>query len=220
MCSLALTLFSCSDYLEKEDESILDEQTAFQNFSNFQGFIEEMYNCIPDKEKFNYCCSFNWGDDEIFNTNSGDSHVTHYFDLGDFKNWYSNYQSWMYNTSFDPTVVGDNDHRGKHPLWQGAWYCIRKANQGLANLDLMTGTEEEKDVIAGQLYFFRAWWYEELIQWFGGLPYIKNRLTHRKRCAIRVSLSKNVPTVAPPTSARLPTCCPTTGTRPPLARRR
>lgn len=176
MCSLALTLFSCSDYLEKEDESILDEQTAFQNFSNFQGFIEEMYNCVPDKEKFNYCCSFNWGDDEIFNTNSGDTHVTHYFDLGDFKNWYSNYQSWMYNTGFSPTTVGDVDHRGKHPLWQGAWYCIRKANQGLANLDLMTGTEEEKNVVAGQLYFFRAWWYEELIQWFGGLPYIKKPL--------------------------------------------
>lgn len=34
-----------------------------------------------------------------------------------------------------------------------SWYCIRKANVGLANLDKMVGTQEEKDMIAGQLYF-------------------------------------------------------------------
>ncbi len=33
-------------------------------------------------------------------------------------------------------------------------------------------TQEEKDLIAGQLYFFRAWWHFELMQYFGGLPYI------------------------------------------------
>lgn len=169
---MSLSLGSCTDYLEKDTESTLDANTAFGTFNNFQGFVEEIYNNIPDKEKANYCCSFNWGEDEIFNTGSGDSHVTHYFDIGDFKNWYNNYQSWMYNTGFSPTTVGDVDHRNKHPLWQGAWYCIRKANLGLANLSRLQGTQEEKNVIAGQLYFFRAWWYEELIQWFGGLPYI------------------------------------------------
>ena len=54
-----------------------------------------------------------------------------------------------------------------------AWYCIRKCNLGLANLDLMTDcTQEEKNFIKGQLLFFRAWWHEELIAFFGGMPYV------------------------------------------------
>ena len=43
---------------------------------------------------------------------------------------------------------------------------------GIANLDRFTGTKEEKDLLAGQLYFFRGWFHFELMQFFGGLPYI------------------------------------------------
>ncbi len=44
---------------------------------------------------------------------------------------------------------------------------------GLANLELLTdATQEQKDAIAGQLYFFRGWFHFMLIQYFGGLPYI------------------------------------------------
>ena len=43
---MLLGLFSCEDYLEKEPESIVSEEVAFSNFTNFQGYIEEIYNCI------------------------------------------------------------------------------------------------------------------------------------------------------------------------------
>src|SRR5690606_10565788 len=62
-----------------------------------------------------------------------------------------------------------------------AWYSIRKANMGLANLDKLTGTQEEKDIIAGQLYFFRAWWHFEMMQYFGGLPYIDEVLSSSEK---------------------------------------
>lgn len=83
------------------------------------------------------------------------------------------------NTGSDPTATyhpnSDGTAKFKHSLWPHAWYCIRKANIGLANLDKMgVATQEEKNLIAGQLYFFRAWWYEELMQWFGGFPYVKH----------------------------------------------
>lgn len=174
---MTLTFGSCTDYLEKDEQATLDPAISFKNFNNFQGFIEEIYNTIPDKEKHNYCVSFNWGDDEIMNAGLGDGLVTRYFDNGDYRNWYSNNQSFLWDGDrFDPTLTGDKDHRGRHPLWQGAWYCIRKANLGLENLDKLVGSQEEKDIIAGQLYFFRAWWYEELMQFFGGLPYIEKAL--------------------------------------------
>lgn len=165
--SVGFSMTSCEDYLDKSPESTLSEDDAFKNFRNFQGFVEEIYNCIPDKEKCNYCTSWNWGDDELFNT-QGDAHMTHQADLGNFRAWRSNDQSWLYRSSSNPTSMNSFDHS----LWPHSWYCIRKANIGLANLDKLVGTQEEKDLIAGQLYFFRAWWHFELMTYWGGLPYI------------------------------------------------
>ncbi|MDE5871480.1 MAG: hypothetical protein K2H22_06040 [Muribaculaceae bacterium] len=39
---------SCTDYLDKAPESEISEDEAFKNFKNFQGFVEEMYFCLPN----------------------------------------------------------------------------------------------------------------------------------------------------------------------------
>ena len=162
---------SCEDYLDKSPEATVNKEDAFKDFRNFQGFVEEIYNCIPDKEKCNYCTSWNWGDDELFNS-LGNAHMTNQVDLGNFRNWYSNGQTWLMTGTNNPTST-DSFH---HSLWGHAWYCIRKCNIGLANLDKMIGTEDEKNLIAGQLYFFRAWWHFEMMTYWGGLPYIDQEL--------------------------------------------
>ena len=58
---------SCSDYLDKSPDSDVNPETAFKNFTNFEGFVEQIYNCIPNKESCYWCTSFNWGEDEIMN---------------------------------------------------------------------------------------------------------------------------------------------------------
>lgn len=165
--SMLFAFSSCEDYLDKEPSSTVSGEEAFKNFRNFQGYIEEIYNCIPDKEKCNWCPSWNWGDDEIFNPEA-DSRMTHQADLGNFRAWQTS-GNWLYKSGSSSTSTD----KFSHSLWPHAWYCISKANEGLANLDkLTTATKEEKDLIAGQLYFFRAWWHVELMAYFGGLPYI------------------------------------------------
>ena len=77
--SMALGSVSCADYLDKEPDSDVNPEMAFMNFTNFQGFVEEAYNCIPNKESNFWCCTFNWGEDEIMNTGGGDSHLTAHF---------------------------------------------------------------------------------------------------------------------------------------------
>ena len=99
-----VNLTSCQDYLDKEPDSTVSSEEAFKDFMNFQGFIEEIYNCIPDKERCNYCASWNWGDDEIFNT-EGDAHMTHQVDLGNFRAWQTNDQCWLYRSSSNPTSI-------------------------------------------------------------------------------------------------------------------
>ena len=169
-CALSLTcgFASCTDYLDKTPDSTVNADEAFKNFTNFQGFVEEVYNCIPNKESNYWCCSFNWGEDEILNTGLGDSHETAHFDLGDYRYWYSDPQSFLHSNGLNSTSNDKFSHSLEH-----AWYCIRKCNLGLENLEKMTDcTQEEKNIIKGQLLFFRAWWHEELMEFYGGMPYV------------------------------------------------
>jgi len=148
---------SCKDWLDKDPESIVAEDEAFKNYRNFQGYIEEIYNLIPDKEKVNYCSGWNLGDDAVHNT-EGYAHIDHQVDLGNYRDWYNNSQFWL--------------NGARYSLWTSSWYCIRKCNMGIANIKSLVGTDEERDLLLGQMYFFRAWWHFELMCYFGGLPYI------------------------------------------------
>lgn len=168
--ALGTSLSSCQDYLDKEPDSTVSADDAFANFCNFQGFVEEIYNCIPDKEKCNYCPSWNWGDDEIFNPEA-DNRMTHQVDLGNFRAWEST-GNWLKRDG-----ASTSTDKFAHGIWNHAWYCIRKCNLGLQNIDkFVTGSAEEKKLIEGQLYFFRAWWHEEMMQYFGGMPYVDTYL--------------------------------------------
>ena len=170
LMALSFGTASCTDYLDKTADSDVNPEMAFKNFQNFQGFIEEIYNCIPNKESNFWCCTFNWGEDELMNAGGGDTHVTAHFDLGDYRNWYDNDQSYLHRGSANLSTTSND--KFAHSL-EHAWYCIRKANLGLENLSKMTdATQEEKNLIKGQLLFFRAWWHFEQMIYFGGLPYI------------------------------------------------
>ena len=174
-CMLAgVTLFSasCTDYLDKTADSDVSADAAWQNYTNFQGFVEEIYNCIPDKANCNWTVSFNWGEDEMLSTNVN-GYVGPQLDLGNFWAWQTAGSNWFYQSGNSSTSTD----RMSHSIWGHAWYCIRKANMGIANIDKMVdATDEQRDLILGQLYFFRAWWHFECMMYLGGLPYVSSVL--------------------------------------------
>ena len=129
LLAASASLTSCTDWLDKDPEAIVSEDEAFKNYRNFQGYIEEIYSLIPDKEKINYCTS-----------------------------WWNNGQFWL--------------NGARSSMWTNSWYCIRKCNMGIEQIKSLIGTDEERDLLLGQLYFFRAWWHFELMCYFGGLPYV------------------------------------------------
>ena len=169
-CSLALTT-SCTDYLDKSPESDVSPEAAFKNFKNFQGFTEELYLCIPDFSKSYWTTCWNWGEDDI-QAVGFDYLMGYKVDQGDFWGWQKEFDGWG-ACFMDQADTFDPNDRFKRGLWKAAWYGIRKANLGLENMDLMTAaTQEEKNTIKGQLLFFRGWLHFQLMQYFGGLPYL------------------------------------------------
>ncbi len=168
---MTLGLASCKKFLDKEPQSIVSADNAFRNFISFQGFTEELYHCIPDFTNAYWTNSWNWGEDEIQST-ARDFHFVIKIDNGDFWGWQSEFDGWQAGW-MDRNNTSTNDDRFAKSMWKLGWYGIRKANMGLENIDKLTdATQEEKDLIKGQLLFFRGWFHFMFIQYFGGLPYI------------------------------------------------
>lgn len=160
---IGLTLGACEDYLDKAPEASITDKDAFGNFVGFQGFVEEMYNCIADFNKTlagNYYHNFTSADEVLSNTPL----------LWDDGNY------WDQGKFLTGSLNTNNGTMNKR-IWPLSWYAIRKANLGLTKLDLLAGTQEEKDVIKGQLLFFRGYFHFDLSRWYGGLPYIDTLLS-------------------------------------------
>lgn len=169
--SVSVGTTSCKKYLDRADESVVSDDEAFKNFINFQGFTEELYHCIPDFTNAYWTNSWNWGDDEIQST-ARDFHFAVKIDNGDFWGWQAQFDGWQAGW-MDRNNTNTNDDRFTKSLWRLGWYGIRKANIGLQNINKLTdATQEEKDLIKGQLLFFRGWFHFMFMQYFGGLPYI------------------------------------------------
>ncbi|MDE6453645.1 MAG: RagB/SusD family nutrient uptake outer membrane protein [Muribaculaceae bacterium] len=171
--SAGTVLTSCEDYLDKDPDSTVDAQDAFKDFNNFQGFIEEIYNCVPNKNIHYWSCTWNLGDDE-WTVPNANWHMLHQVDLGNFWAWQGGnlgQAGFWFDKGADRLDPRSTD-QGSHALYGHAWYCIRKCNLGLENIDRLVGTSEERNFLMGQMYFFRAWWHFEMMQFLGGLPYL------------------------------------------------
>lgn len=166
---------ACKKYLDKAPAANVSPTDAFINFTNFQGFTEEMYAGIPQYTAKNWAADWILGDEIIHKT--GVTYLNEQFDNGNSWSWTtSEWISWLdapsYNTN--NSVLYGVSGKG---LWPNCWYIIHKANLGLANIDKLVGTQEEKDIIKGQLLFFRGWSHFELMSYWGGLPYIDTVLS-------------------------------------------
>ncbi len=158
---IAITaMCSCEKYLERTPEADISEKDVFGNFISFQGFVEEMYNCIVDPNKGGAWNQYLFADETLNNN-------PYPFDNG---NYWGNH-SYFYGISVQTTNMEPRRRR----IWEYAWYAIRKANVVLEKLDeegLFEGSQEERDHLRGQALFFRGWFYFELARYWGGMPYI------------------------------------------------
>lgn len=171
-----LLLGSCTDYLDKAPGSDIDENEPYKNFRNFQGFVEELYSAIPKAIANDYHSSWNLGEDEYWEP-TDTRPFARYVDNGNYRPMVDGTEfiyAFPRNDSGNPASQTRFD---KGNVWKLCWYSIRKANIGLANLDrLNDATTEERNLIEGQLLFFRGWNHFMLMTYWGGLPYIDHVL--------------------------------------------
>lgn len=174
--ALVVLTGACSDYLDKAPGSDIDETEPYKNFRNFQGFVEELYAAIPKAIANDYHCSWNLGEDEYWEP-SDNRPMARYIDNGNYRPIVDGGEFIYGFPKLDEGNPSAVERTKKGNVWKLCWYGIRKANIGLANMDLLQdATDEERDLIKGQLLFFRGWNHFMLMTYWGGLPYIDHVL--------------------------------------------
>ena len=181
--------FSCEDYLDVAPDALITEEDVFSTFKNAQGFVEEMYALVVSYEQQGHTFQdFLLGDDGFVDRPtkaSGD------IDAGRFNNvirdnfvYLNNHYNALYGSSGTNSANVENNNsfnRQRPGVYDGSLRGIRKANIVIKNveeLDLMVNaTQAEKDVILGQAYFFRAFFHNEIMKFWGRYPYIDAVLT-------------------------------------------
>jgi hypothetical protein len=143
---LVLGLTSCDSFLDRAPDVNLDEEKVFTDFLNAQRFQADIYSGLA--KRFNAIGDYqpvplSSAADES-ESNAG-YHGTKPFNMG-------NYNGVDANISFYYTA-------------------IRKANLFLKNVEKIPFPDAKtKDVMVGEVYFLRAFYFNEMLKRFGGMP--------------------------------------------------
>jgi hypothetical protein len=139
-------LISCDDFLDRAPSVNLDEEKVFTNFVNAQAFQADIYSGLTSR----------------FNA-VGDYQPVPLASAADESESNAGYHG---TKPFNMGTYNGNDANISH-----YYTAIRKANLFLKNVDKIPFPDSKtKDQLIGEVYFLRAFYYNEMLKRFGGMP--------------------------------------------------
>lgn len=149
---IAITLISCNDdFMEKHPKTSLTEETAFKTYDNFKSY---MFHCYEMFTNGNIATSLN----------NGFALSGHH--RGDV--WSG---LLARRSSYNPYAFQTIENASSGNGWNFGY--IRHINLMLENVDKADAlTQAEKDHWKSVGYFFHSYWYMELINRFGDIPWV------------------------------------------------
>jgi hypothetical protein len=84
--------------------------------------------------------------------------------------WLDNVSDNMLPANYNLRLAGQNNLSSNNANW--SYTSIRGVNFGLENADRVTGSQALIDRYKGELYFFRAYYYFDLVKSYGDVPWI------------------------------------------------
>jgi SusD family. len=168
---MAFTLAACNDeFLDKSPVTDLSEGTAFGTYDNFKAFTYPLYDMFTNTTiatSVNYCAQ-----SSCFN--------------GDFYAGYITTKS-SYNPYAFQTITESSSGNG----WDFTY--IRRANMMLSHVDECSAmSTAEKNHWKAVGYFFHSFWYMELINHFGDVPWVTTVLDDTSKAAYGPRIDRKV----------------------------
>ncbi|MCM1501790.1 MAG: RagB/SusD family nutrient uptake outer membrane protein [Bacteroidales bacterium] len=162
--SAVLSATACEKFLDKSPDLGLDESAIYKDFESIRGFLDESYRLL-NRWNMQYggglsrCANPMACTDELVSMMKNTNWIVNNFNQG---NWYSTSRTSNWEVGVNGGSVISNSYK-----------ALRIVNRVINNIDkvkIITG--DEKKEILGQAYFYRAWYYYQLIIRYGGMPII------------------------------------------------
>ena len=158
----ATLLFSCDDdFLDRAPKDKLSEASVWSDFQLAEAYTNGLYVGLPNGFARGYTMlsattdeanmSYTWSPSEPMNNGSFSS-----ADAPDF--WFN----------WDPNA---------RRLWYSQYDYIRQCNLLLENIEEVPGDQADKDRLVGEAKFLRAFFYHDLVKFYGGVPLVKETQT-------------------------------------------
>lgn len=159
-----LVLSSCSDsFLEDKKSYDYISPEAYNDYTGALLRVNDIYvRCLPDVNSdlsWQYTSSGS-------NDNAGKS-TEEYSGLSDFVNGTQRPLDVISGTKVPDLFFGSMGN-----IQNNTYGHIRNINEVIAGISGSTLTQEQKDELLGQCYFFRAWRYYNMVKFYGGVPIV------------------------------------------------
>lgn len=156
---LAFCLISC-DPLGIEPNSIVDEDRFWEDAQLSRAYVNQFYLYNPA------------GTGDTFQSEQWSDNATGWLDTQ--RDTYRQYDFTLRRYDALTTVSCFNWNK----IWTDMYKNIRSANMGIKRISESTSLKEpdQKQLLA-ECYFFRGWYYFELVKYYGGVPYVDKPLS-------------------------------------------
>ena len=166
-----LTFSACSDQFLEDKKNYDNATTDIYNYvSGCNGRVNDIYAwCLPavgDLSTGQNYLSVAMGSADI----AGKS-TEEYSGFSDFVNPEIELTSMGTTNAVPDFFMGSNNN-----IQTSVYGRIRNINDCIKGIQGGSISDEDKNILLGQVYFFRAWCYYNLVKWYGGVPIIKDVL--------------------------------------------
>jgi hypothetical protein len=158
-----LALGSCSDQFLEDKKNYDNVSKDVYNYEEgCEARLNDIYSwCLPTVS------DATWQYPSMGNADICSKSTEEYSGFSDFVNPELELSSTESGTSVPDFIMGN-----KANIQQSVYGRIRNINDCIAGISGGTLSQEQKNKMLGQVYFFRAWCYYNLFKWYGGVPIV------------------------------------------------
>ena len=160
----ALAFSSCSDsFLEEKKNYDNVNKDVYNYYEGCDGRVNDIYSwCLPTTN------DLTWKYPSMGNADEAGKSTEEYSGLSSFVDPQVELSSTSTTNSVPDFFMGDQSN-----IQASVYGRIRNVNDVIQGISGSTLSEEQKNELLGQVYFFRAWCYYNLFKWYGGVPLVK-----------------------------------------------
>ncbi len=166
-----LALSACSDEFLEEKKNYDNATTDIYNYlSGCNGRVNDIYSwCLP--QAADLTTGANYLSVAIGSSDMAGKSTEEYHGFSNFTDPENPLTSMSTTNSVPDFFMGSNNN-----IQTSVYGRIRNINDCIKGIQGGTISDEDKQILLGQVYFFRAWCYYNLVKWYGGVPIITDVL--------------------------------------------